>query len=741
MKKQILSALMFAALCLLLCPQQAEAQYAYGASGIGYDSATKIVYGYSRTSVDYYAGTYYDPYVEGFLFGPFGLHDYGYNRGYESYFPAVVETDTFSAPSTRYDVISDHYVISYYSVSVTICDYWGFGPGCGYDPYGFSFFGGQFGGFNYFNGWDYYGYVPERTYYLGSTGIAGITPPAEDPCNSSSGATAAASSGSSDGATQYEPSSSGSRDTVALAGESCPVPPTPKVTVSEVGFKNDYKITRWAEGVAANQTVIDPDDNAATWVKGRGSNDDYPVAYKVGARPTLFAKLTITNGDNKSGRIRAKKGSLVITGEYPISVSNGTVSLNDIPLTAGLEATPKVKRSKYDFSWEVQFEGSSEWKSAGSSGDHEIHWLYGDPLKPEFTNAAKRTFSGLFDRALDHATGEMGDGASDIAAIVKKINQEEASDITYNPSRPSEELDHPLALYDGREAQCSDNAELLRGLLRSIGIDATTKYYWGGDPASGKQYNYQFAGAQFSLQTDRPQLTEGTRVIEEDPHFTFHSLITTNGKFYDPSYGIEEDNVRFLETFDNPTRTFRRADDVNLNLVIRDRNRLVSEEEVPSAERCPHNANIRPNLTAFVTQSVPTSMEVGQTYNVSVTMRNTGESTWTEADLYRLGAQSPQDNYTWGMNRVMLPASVAPGAEVTFNFYVTAPSTAGSYNFQWQMVRDGVEWFGEMTPNAVVNVTGSYDYCDPDPWEEQNCYSYGGYWDYTNCSCSYYYYY
>lgn len=47
---------------------------------------------------------------------------------------------------------------------------------------------------------------------------------------------------------------------------------------------------------------------------------------------------------------------------------------------------------------------------------------------------------------------------------------------------------------------------------------------------------------------------------------------------------------------------------------------------------------------------------------------------------------------------------VAPNNVMQFNFPVTAPSTPGTYNFQWQMVQDGVEWFGALTPNVAVNV-------------------------------------
>jgi hypothetical protein len=49
-----------------------------------------------------------------------------------------------------------------------------------------------------------------------------------------------------------------------------------------------------------------------------------------------------------------------------------------------------------------------------------------------------------------------------------------------------------------------------------------------------------------------------------------------------------------------------------------------------------------------VSQSVPAQMTAGQSYNVSLTFKNTGTSTWSAAQLHRLGSQSPQDNTTWG---------------------------------------------------------------------------------------------
>ena len=112
------------------------------------------------------------------------------------------------------------------------------------------------------------------------------------------------------------------------------------------------------------------------------------------------------------------------------------------------------------------------------------------------------------------------------------------------------------------------------------------------------------------------------------------------------------------------------------------------------------------NDAQFISQTVPTTMGAGQTYDVSVTMKNIGSTTWTAAQNYKLGSRNPADNTTWGFSRVNVPTTVAPGASVTYSFTVTAPSTPGSYNFQWGSLREGVEWFGELTTNVAVNVTG-----------------------------------
>lgn len=120
----------------------------------------------------------------------------------------------------------------------------------------------------------------------------------------------------------------------------------------------------------------------------------------------------------------------------------------------------------------------------------------------------------------------------------------------------------------------------------------------------------------------------------------------------------------------------------------------------------------------FVWQSIPTMMFMGDSAVVTVQMRNTGNTTWTAGQAYNLGSQTAQDNTRWGMGRVAVPGSVAPGQIATFTFAITAPSNVGEglKVFHWRMVRDGVAWFGDQTTLAYISVASpGGGNPDPDP--------------------------
>ncbi|MFC3815292.1 hypothetical protein [Lysobacter sp. GCM10012299] len=116
----------------------------------------------------------------------------------------------------------------------------------------------------------------------------------------------------------------------------------------------------------------------------------------------------------------------------------------------------------------------------------------------------------------------------------------------------------------------------------------------------------------------------------------------------------------------------------------------------------------------FVGQSVPSAMAVGQSYAVSVQLKNTGNVSWTDTKGYRLGSQNPGDNNRWGIGRVAVHGTVAPGDTATFTFNVVAPA-AGSHAFQWRMVRDGVIWFGDSTPSVAVTTLSGAISASPSP--------------------------
>ncbi|MBM4152484.1 MAG: hypothetical protein FJ220_03045, partial [Kiritimatiellaceae bacterium] len=110
------------------------------------------------------------------------------------------------------------------------------------------------------------------------------------------------------------------------------------------------------------------------------------------------------------------------------------------------------------------------------------------------------------------------------------------------------------------------------------------------------------------------------------------------------------------------------------------------------------------NDAAFVSQTVPTVLNAGETTTVHVVMKNLGTNLWSTAAGHKLGTQT---NVWTVTNRVALTNTVGEWADHTFTFNIIAPTTPGYYDFQWQMVDDlGADagWFGPVTPVVSINV-------------------------------------
>jgi Ig-like domain-containing protein len=173
---------------------------------------------------------------------------------------------------------------------------------------------------------------------------------------------------------------------------------------------------------------------------------------------------------------------------------------------------------------------------------------------------------------------------------------------------------------------------------------------------------------------------------------------------YDPNTAPPgADDVQLSIDLSNPTHTSPITHNVNMSEPVRGffRATYVAADPTTLEPTTP-----LPSNAYFAGVSMPSLLRPGQTAQALVAFQNVGGTTWTSggANPFRLGAQNPQDNSTWGLNRVELPHDVAPGDEVVFQVPITAPAAPGTYHFQWRMVQDGVIWFGDFSTDVPVVV-------------------------------------
>lgn len=108
---------------------------------------------------------------------------------------------------------------------------------------------------------------------------------------------------------------------------------------------------------------------------------------------------------------------------------------------------------------------------------------------------------------------------------------------------------------------------------------------------------------------------------------------------------------------------------------------------------------------SYVSQNAYPTLSPGQSYTFTLTVQNTGTATWTQGVVH-LGTDKPADRvpfYTEGStgwtgtngNRIaMQQASVAPGAQATYNFDISIPANTapGTYREYFRLVADGIQW-------------------------------------------------
>ena len=117
---------------------------------------------------------------------------------------------------------------------------------------------------------------------------------------------------------------------------------------------------------------------------------------------------------------------------------------------------------------------------------------------------------------------------------------------------------------------------------------------------------------------------------------------------------------------------------------------------------CPHQP-----LSSFDSQVVPTTMQAGVTYSVTIRMRNAGVTTWAAPD-YVLVSQNPIMNITWGGNVVALSQSVGLERSLRLHFTSSLPPIPGVTIFSGRRVN--MDTYLELRPKM------SWSPCNESSW-------------------------
>lgn len=168
--------------------------------------------------------------------------------------------------------------------------------------------------------------------------------------------------------------------------------------------------------------------------------------------------------------------------------------------------------------------------------------------------------------------------------------------------------------------------------------------------------------------------------------------------------------------------------------IPRTRERILGHVEVPGATHTDPGPYWNWDLYMQLIQasalleeaSVPLTLRAGESATALLRFRNTGVITWlpTGSNPVRLGTQNPRDRaspfFTPGSwispNRpAAVAASTPPEAVGDFVFTLTAPDRYGVYEESYQLVREGISWFGPVVTFQINVVPWDIVYDNTSP--------------------------
>ena len=348
-------------------------------------------------------------------------------------------------------------------------------------------------------------------------------------------------------------------------------------------------------------------------------------------------------------------GQVLFAGkDFRIFNPPGTVNENWRPTITN--APPKVAPG-FDFTlYGTQFNGFSQTNFGASASFNASNY----PLVRIKMNASGHVF---YCRTHDHSTMGLATGTQTVFTHVTVPANIELGNATIEVVTNGISS-HGVAIVVGPFT------------VKSVSVSPTT--IGGGNTATGT----------VTLQSPAPAGGLVVNLSSDDPSATVPPSVTVSAGSTTATFSIQTHNSTFLPIVANVITSFGTDPNYKAALTIN-----------------PQNGG------QFINQSVPTTMVKGKKYSVSLQYKNTGLTTWNTDYGYGLQSRNPANNIIWGFNRLPLTnGPIAPGATGTFSAQLTAPSTAGAYNFQWLPIEDAIAaGFGQTSTNLSITVKDDFD--------------------------------
>jgi len=348
------------------------------------------------------------------------------------------------------------------------------------------------------------------------------------------------------------------------------------VSIDSVGFSGDHKIFHWPQGDAIGNPIgyaIDPNDNTALWRSGNVESQYQMLgaAYTSKTKATVFGTFKITPEIPVDEAFTAKvrvfdKGNPSVVAYGYLALVGGVVGIRDLTFQS---AWPWEKAISYPtLEWQIEYSdteyeyGDKCWYLAGDS-IHKLYWLVDKPKDHPFRNLIGTFYDAIYDRVIEAALDFYGPptyvdlpNRSNMALRLAHVVPQ------HHPFKPDVVFgdQHPFVAWkDGSRAggvgyAADVNANLVTGMLRSIGVPAETVYVWSGTAGIANTYWYQKEGEIAVDRNFQADLDEHDDAPEK-PHFSAHVIVRSEGNLYDPTYRLPYgdtpyEGVDFLESWD-----------------------------------------------------------------------------------------------------------------------------------------------------------------------------------------------